>query len=348
MRKMDILVMNIKHPNKIPVAVYDTKPYDRQYFKNAQASDSMEWTFFDFRLSKQTAGTVAGHSVVCIFVNDRVDKECLELLHENGVKHIALRCAGFNNVDLDSAKDFGIQVTRVPAYSPHAVAEHTVALLLTLNRHIHRAHYRVREQNFSLNGLIGFDVFGKTVGIVGTGKIGKLVAQIFRGFGATVLAFDPYPQHEWAREHSLQYVGQDELLSQSDIISLHMPLTHDTLHFFNSTTFSRVKQGAFLINTSRGKLIDTTALIESLKSGHLGGVALDVYEEEEGVFFEDLSGQVLQDEELCRLMTFPNVLMTSHQAFLTREALSEISRVTTENILRGNRGDEFLEGTVVA
>lgn len=271
----------------------------------------------------------------------------LEALHRAGVRLLALRCAGFNNVDLAAARELGLAVVRVPAYSPHAVAEHTVALLLTLNRKIHRAYQRVREHNFALNGLVGFDICGRTVGIVGTGRIGRITAQIFRGFEARVIAYDPLPNSEWAAAHGITYADFDTLLAQSDILTLHLPLTPETNHLLNERTIRRMKPGAFLINTSRGKLIDTSALIAALKAGHLGGVALDVYEEEEGVFFEDLSAEVLPDDELSHLLTFPNVLITSHQAFLTHEALSEIARVTTENILRFDTGGGFLPGTVL-
>jgi D-lactate dehydrogenase len=222
-----------------------------------------------------------------------------------------------------------------------------VGLLLTLNRKIHRAYNRVRELNFSLGGLVGFDVHGKTIGIIGTGKIGRIAAQIFRGFDATVIAYDPVPLPYWASTHGVCYTDLDSLLAKSDILSLHVPLTPDTLHILNAQTLARTKQGVYIVNTSRGKLIDTAALIASLKSGHIGGVALDVYEEEEGIFFQDLSGQVLQDDELSRLLTFPNVLITSHQAFLTKEALSEIARVTTTNILTLETGAALIEGTTL-
>jgi D-lactate dehydrogenase len=261
---------------------------------------------------------------------------------------VALRCAGFNNVDLAAARGFGITITRVPAYSPHAVAEHTAALVLTLNRHIHRAFNRVREQNFSLNGLVGFDLHGKTCGIVGTGKIGRLVAEIFRGFGMRVIAHDPYPTTDWAAGRGIDYLPLDAVLEASDIVSLHLPLTPQTHHLISVETIRRMKPGAMLVNTSRGKLVDTKAVIAALKRGHLGGLAIDVYEEEEGIFFEDLSGQVLQDDELSRLLTFPNVLVTAHQAFLTREALSEIARVTVANLLRAGRGEVPLAGTSLA
>ena len=323
------------------IAFYDTKPYDRQHFERAAAAGRLRWQFHEFRLTSETAASVEGAQAVCVFVNDRLDASCLKQLHQAGVRLVALRCAGFNNVDLTATKSLGLAVTRVPAYSPHAVG-----LLLTLNRKIHRAWNRVREHNFSLSGLVGFDVAGKTIGIVGTGKIGKITAQIFRGFDATVLAFDPAPAPDWARQHGIRYTEFDALLTASDVVSLHLPLTPQSHHLLNAETFGRMKAGAHLINTSRGKLVDTTALIEALKSGRLGGVALDVYEEEEGLFFEDHSGEVLQDDELSRLLTFPNVLITAHQAFLTHEALTEIARVTVENLLRADAGD-FLAGTLL-
>lgn len=324
------------------VAFFDTKSYDREHFAQVAGVD---WRFHEFRLSTETVAVARGASAVCVFVNDRLDRPCLAALAEAGVQHVALRCAGFNNVDLVAARELGLTVTRVPAYSPHAVAEHTLALLLTLNRRIHRAYNRVREHNFSLGGLVGFDLHARTVGVVGTGKIGRLVAQIFRGFGARVLAHDPFPAADWAQSHGVEYRPLDDVLAGSDIVTLHLPLTPESHHLLNARTIARLKPGAYLVNTSRGRLVDTTALIAGLKSGHIGGVALDVYEEEEGIFFEDLSGEVLQDDELSRLLTFPNVLVTAHQAFLTHEALSEIARVTTENLGRRVRGEAPLPGT---
>ncbi len=331
----------------LEVAVYDTKSYDREYLGMTTGAENVTWRFHEFRLCADTAAAANGAQVVCIFVNDVADRACLEKLAALDVKLIALRCAGHNNVDLPAARELGIAVVRVPAYSPHAVAEHTVGLLLTLNRKIHRAYNRVRELNFSLNGLMGFDIHGKTVGIVGTGRIGRITAQIFRGFEANVLAFDPCPSTDWAKAHGINYTHLDSLLGASDVVSLHVPLLPDTLHLLNMQSIGRTKPGVFIINTSRGKLIDTTALIVGLKSGHIGGVALDVYEEEEGIFFNDLSGQVLLDDELSRLLMFPNVLITSHQAFLTREALSEIARVTTENIIKLATCEPFLGGTTL-
>ncbi len=331
----------------IETAVYDTKPYDREYLARAVCAERIAWRFHDFRLGAETAPAAKGAQAVCIFVNDHADRACLEALAALDVKLIALRCAGHNNVDLAAARALGLAVVRVPAYSPHAVAEHAIGLLLTLNRKIHRAYNRVRELNFSLSGLVGFDIRGKTVGIIGTGKIGRIAAQIFRGFEANVLTYDPFPSSDWAKAHGIVYTDMDTLLAASDIVSLHLPLLPDTLHLLNAQTMARTKPGVFIVNTSRGKLIDTTALIAALKSGQIGGVALDVYEEEEGIFFQDLSGQVLLDDELSHLLIFPNVLVTSHQAFLTQEALSEIARVTTENILKLETREPFLEGTTL-
>ncbi len=329
----------------IEVAVFDAKPYDREFLSRGDGSSQIKWRFLETRLSAETALMANGAQAVCIFVNDRADRDCLRILAEQKVNFIALRCAGFNNVDTKAAQEFGLKIVRVPAYSPHAVAEHTIGLLLTLNRKIHRAYNRVRESNFSLSGLVGFDVYGKTVGIVGTGKIGRITAQIFRGFEATVAAYDPFPSLDWATQHGVRYCELDELLQTCDIISLHLPLTPESLHLLNAKTLCQTRHGVFILNTSRGKLINTQALIAGLKSGHIGGVGLDVYEEEEGVFFEDLSGQVLLDDELSRLLSFPNVLITSHQAFLTYEALTEIARVTITNLLACCAGNPMIEGT---
>jgi D-lactate dehydrogenase len=333
----------------IPVAFYDTKRYDREYFSAAaiHGAHELQWKFHQFRLNAETAITAEGTQAVCVFVNDRVDRACLEVLARLGVRLVALRCAGFNNVDLDAARALGIAVTRVPAYSPHAVAEHAVGLLLTLNRKIHRAYNRVRELNFSLDGLVGFDLHGKTVGIIGTGGIGKIAAQIFGGFGMHVVAFDAFPDHAWAAQHSVTYLDLNPLLARSDVVSLHAPLNPQTHYLLNRESLAVMKRGACLINTSRGKLIDTAALIHALKSGHLGGVALDVYEGEEGIFFEDHSGEVLQDDVLSRLMSFPNVLITAHQAFLTKEALGEIARTTVANLLHLGHAQPFEQGTAL-
>ena len=329
------------------IAVYDTRPYDRAALETAAAGTDLDWRFWEFRLTPETAVSAQGAQAVCVFVNDTVDRACLEVLARAGVKLVALRCTGFNNVDLAAAKELGLQVTRVPVYSPYAVAEHAVALLLTLNRRIHRAFNRVREQNFSLNGLVGFDLHGKTAGIVGTGKIGRIVAQILRGFGMKVLAYDPFPNRDWAQQNDVEYADASSVAGLSDVLLLHVPLTPETHHIIRAETLDLMKPGAILINVSRGALIDTKALIAALNSGRLGGVGLDVYEEEEGIFFEDLSGQVLQDDELARLLTFPNVLVTAHQAFLTREALSDIARTTVANLKALASGQPFVEGSVL-
>jgi D-lactate dehydrogenase len=333
----------------IDVAVFDTRPYDKKYLEaaSASASQAISWRFHEFRLSAKTAPLAPPSQTVCVFVNDSVDRACLDILSRTGIKLIALRCAGFNNVDLAAAKSLGIPVVRVPAYSPHAVAEHAVGLLLALMRKIPRASNRVRELNFALNGLVGDEIYGKTVGIIGTGKIGRIAAQIFRGFEAKVLAYDPFPTNDWAAQFGIEYCSLQPLLTQADIISLHVPLLPETAHVLDAKTIGSMKPGAIIINTSRGKLIDTGALIAALKNGHIGGVALDVYEEEEGIFFEDLSGQVLQDDVLSRLLTFPNVLITSHQAFLTHEALTEIAQTTVTNILNCSAAKSFLPGTVL-
>jgi D-lactate dehydrogenase len=330
----------------LPTVVFDTKSYDRESLGRA-ANGAVDWRFMDFRLSAETAVAAKDAKAVCIFVNDHADRAALEVLHSLGIKHVALRCAGFNSVDIDAAKELGLSVTRVPAYSPYAVAEHAVALLLALNRKIPRANNRVHDLNFSLNGLVGFDLHGKTAGIIGTGKIGRVVGEILRGFGMKVLAYDPFPVPDWAAKFGIEYTDPKTLARESAVITLHVPLTPETHHVVKRETIELTKPGTIIVNVSRGALIDTKALIEALKSGHLGGVALDVYEEEEGVFFEDLSCQILQDDDLARLLTFPNVLITAHQAFLTREALGEIARVTVENLCAFSRGKPFLEGTAL-
>lgn len=331
----------------ITAAVFDTKPYDRERLQRNSARSDIEWRFLESRLTNDTVATAQGAQAVCVFVNDQLDCPCLEALAAQGVKLVALRCTGFNNLDLAAAKELKLTVTRVPVYSPYAVAEHAVALLLTLNRKIHRAFNRVRELNFSLNGLVGFDLHGKTSGIVGTGKIGRIVAQILHGFGMQVLAFDPFPNQDWAAQQGVEYVEASSLAERSDVISIHVPLTPETKHIIRRESIERMKPGAIIINVSRGALIDTKALIEALKSGRLGGVALDVYEEEEGIFFEDLSGRVLQDDELARLLTFPNVLITSHQAFLTCEALTDIARTTVANLEALAAGRPYVDGSVL-
>lgn len=322
--------------NQIRVAFFDTKPYDRQYFDMAArhpdfADSSFTFDFFEVKLSASTVSLAKEHDVVCIFVNDHVDREVADALAEYGVKLIALRCAGYNNVDLSAV--FGrIHVVRVPAYSPHAVAEHAVALLQTLNRRIHAAYNRTRDGNFSLNGLVGRDLFGKTAGIIGTGKIGKVLAGILRGFGMEILLDDLFPDQAFAESIGARYVSRKELYEKSDVISLHCPLTPENRHLVNEESIALMKDGVILINTGRGGLIDSKALVEALKSGKIRGAGLDVYEEEEQYFFEDWSLSPIRDDVLARLIQFPNVLITSHQAFLTEEALGEIARVTLSNI----------------
>lgn len=330
------------------LSFYDTKPYDHQYFRHAAEGTAVRLRYHDFRLTAETVSSAQGAQAVCVFVNDRLDRACLTALAGLGVKLVALRCAGFNNVDRAATSELGLLIVRVPAYSPHAVAEHSVTLLMALNRKIHRAYNRVREQNFSLGGLVGFDLHGKTVGIVGTGKIGRITAQIYRGFGCRVIAHDPFPMTDWATAQSISYAPLETLLKESDVVSLHLPLTPQTNHLLNADTLALMKPGAYLVNTSRGKLVDSAAVIQALKSGHLGGVALDVYEEEEGIFFEDHSGDILQDDVLSRLLTFPNVLITAHQAFLTHEALTEIARVTLDSIQRFNDQKEPVAERIVS
>ncbi len=334
-------------PGKPAIAVFDAKPYDRDYLTRANGADKLDWRFHEFRLEAETVLAAEGAQAVCVFVNDVVNREVLERLAGSGVRLVALRCAGYNNVDLDAAKELGVAITRVPSYSPHAVAEHTIALILALNRKIHRAYNRVRELNFSLSGLVGFDLCGKTAGILGTGKTGRIVGEILRGFRMRVLAFDPYPNQEWAAQNGIEYVEVSALVRESDLITLHAPLMPQTDRIVNEDTLALMKSGVMLINVSRGRLIHTKALIKALKSGHVSGVALDVYEEEEGIFFEDLSGEILHDDELARLLTFPNVLVTAHQAFLTHEALSEIARITVENVRRSVSKQALLQGTVL-
>ena len=320
------------------IALFETRRYDRDAFERANSSFGYELVFLEPRLTVQTAVLGAGFDVVCSFVNDRVDRDALEILHASGVRLIALRSAGYNHVDLVAAAALGLPVVRVPEYSPHAVAEHAVGLVLALNRKIHRAHMRVREGNFSLEGLVGVDLHGKTVGICGTGRIGSVAARIFAGFGCHVIAHDLQPSQILAREVGVRYVELRQLYAESDVLSLHTPLTPATYHQIDGAAFAQMKRGMLLVNTGRGAVIDSRALIGALKADHLGGAALDVYEEEEGVFFEDLSNRVLQDDVLARLLTFPNVLITSHQGFLTREALESIAMTTLENIRALERG----------
>ncbi|WDE02766.1 2-hydroxyacid dehydrogenase [Thalassomonas viridans] len=312
------------------IAVFSSKPYDREYL--GQYDDSgFAMTFFEARLDTSTAAMAQGFEVVCCFVNDDLNSATIKCLQKNGVKLIALRCAGFNNVDLAAAQQAGIKVCRVPAYSPHSVAEHALALLLSLNRNIHRAFNRVRENDYSLNGLLGFDLYKKTIGVIGTGKIGSVFVRIMRGLGCEVIACDPQPD-EALKSLGIPYVGLTEIWRQADIISLHCPLQQDTFHMINEQAIASMKPGVTLINTSRGALIDTQAVIRGLKSARIGYLGLDVYEEEAGLFFEDQSNLLLQDDVFARLLTFPNVLITGHQGFFTKEALTGIAKTTLANI----------------
>jgi D-lactate dehydrogenase len=313
------------------VAVFSTKPYDRTFFDRANGAVRHDITYFQPRLTGETSRLADGFPGVCAFVNDRLDAAVLERLARGGTTVVALRCSGFNNVDLPAAGRLGIRVVRVPAYSPFAVAEHTVGLMLALNRKLHRAFNRVREGNFSLDGLLGFDMHGRTVGLVGTGQIGAVVARIMTGFGCRVVAYDLRPNAD-CEAFGVRYVALDDLLAEADIVSLHCPLTPGTHHLINAATIGRMKTGVMLLNTSRGAVVDTRAVIDGLKSGRIGSLGLDVYEEESEYFFEDLSQQVITDDVLARLLTFPNVLVTGHQAFFTREALEAIAETTLRNL----------------
>jgi D-lactate dehydrogenase len=312
------------------IAVYSSKPHDREFLR----AGTHEFVFFEARLDIKTVELARGFDGVCLFVNDDADAAVIDVLAEAGCRLIALRCAGFNNVNLAAALRRGIVVCRVPEYSPHAVAEHAVALLLALNRKIHRAHSRIREGDFSINGLMGFDLHGKTVGVVGTGRIGAAFARIMKGFGCRILGFDPFPDPSLAAS-CLEYTDLPSLLASSDVISLHCPLTPESEHFVNSKAIGQMKPGVFLINTSRGKLINTQDAVKGLKKGLIGALGIDVYEEESGVFFENLSNTIINDDVLMRLTTFPNVIITSHQGFFTREAVENITATTLANI------DEF-------
>jgi D-lactate dehydrogenase len=313
------------------VAVFSAKPYDRAFLEPAAAGTPIRWFFVEARLNAETAVLAEGSQAVCAFVNDRLDAATLERLASSDVRMIALRCAGFNQVDLEAAERLGIAVARVPAYSPYAVAEHTIGLILAANRRIHKAYARVREGNFSLDGLLGFDLHGKTAAVIGTGKIGVIVAKLLHAFGCRVLLHDPYENAEaktWG-----EYVPLDRAFAEADVITLHCPLTPATRHVIDATSLARCKRGVTLVNTSRGPLVDTQAVIHALKSDQIGALALDVYEEESELFFENLSDRVIQDDLFTRLLTFPNVLITSHQAFFTREAMEAIAATTVKNLL---------------
>jgi D-lactate dehydrogenase len=319
------------------VAVFSTKSYDREFLERANRDIKHELVYFEPRLTAETAPLADGFPAVCAFVNDVLDERVLSQLAGGNTRLIVLRSAGFNHVDLKTAAQLQMTVLRVPAYSPHAVAEHTVGMILSLNRKLHRAYVRVREGNFSLEGLLGFDLVGRCVGVIGTGKIGTLVAQIMGGFGCRIWGYDLYP-NERCRQIGVRYVPLETLLAESDIVTLHCPLSPESHYLINEATVRQMKRGAMLINTSRGAIIDTRAVIEGLKSGKIGALGIDVYEEEEDLFFEDFSDQVIQDDTFARLLTFPNVLITGHQAFFTRDALEQIAQTTLGNVSQFERG----------
>jgi D-lactate dehydrogenase len=318
-------------------ALFSTKSYDQQFFSEANRQAGHELVFFEPRLTDQTCMLADGFPAVCAFVNDQLDARVLLRLSRRGTRLIALRCAGFNNVDLASARDLGLTVTRVPAYSPRAVAEHTVALILALSRRLHKAYNRVREGNFALEGLLGLELSGRTAGIIGTGKIGATLARILSGFSCRLLAYDLAPNAE-LETIGVRYVSLDELLAHSDVISLHCPLAPNTFHMINDEALAKMKQGVVLINTSRGKLVDTEAVVRALKSGKIGSLGLDVYEEEADLFYEDLSDRVIQDDVFSRMLTFPNVIVTGHQAFFTHRAMQAIAAETLASITAFEQG----------
>ena len=315
----------------VKIAFFDAKLYDIDTFGKVKKGFDFKISYFKGHLTPETAPLTKGYQVVCVFVNDTVDKETIDILHDNGVALIALRAAGYNNVDLKSLFK-RIPVVRVPAYSPYAVAELALTLMLALNRKVHRAYFRTRDNNFTLNGLLGFDMHGKTVGIIGTGKIGKVAINILKGFGMRVLAYDISPDKEFQKNAAFEYVDLDGLYQQSDIISLHCPLTKESYHLINEASIAKMKTGIMIINTGRGMLIDSKALVEGLKTGQVGFAGLDVYEEESEYFFEDFSNKVITDDVLARLLSFNNVMITSHQGFFTQEAMSSIADTTMQNI----------------
>jgi D-lactate dehydrogenase len=327
----------VNRPEPMKILFFSAKPYDRQFFDLYNQSYGFEIEYLETHLGPHIVHAVQDEKAVCVFVNDRVNAEVIAVLASKGVKIIALRCAGFNNVDLEAARKHHIRVCRVPEYSPQAVAEHAVAMLLTLNRKTHKAYNRVREQNFSLNGLLGFNLFGKTVGVIGTGKIGSAFCRIMKGFGCRVIAYDLYPSKE-LEEEGIVYAALDDVLAGSDVISLHCPLNSDTHYLVNERTLAFMKKGVTIINTSRGGLINTADMINALKAKHVAYLGIDVYEQEEKLFFKDLSGSIIEDDVIQRLMSFPNVLVTAHQAFFTSEALSEIAQITLKNIDQLDKG----------
>ena len=312
------------------IAFFDTKNYDEEYFNKYNKDYNYEITYFKSKLNSETAKLTKGYDAVCIFVNDKADEETLKILEENGVKILALRCAGFNNVDIEHKGN--LKVVRVPKYSPYAVAEHAVALLLNIDRKLYKSYQRVRKYNFSIDGLMGFDIHGKTVGVIGTGKIGQVFAKIMKGFGANVIAYDVYQNSQAAEEIGFKYVSLDELYANSDIISLHVPLTPETNKMINKESIQKMKHGVYILNCSRGKLINTDDLVEELSTGRIGGVGLDVYENEEQFFLCDVSNDYVRDKNLSILLSMPNVIITSHQAFFTKEAVTNIAEQTLQNI----------------
>ncbi|MBE3666890.1 2-hydroxyacid dehydrogenase [Vibrio navarrensis] len=322
----------------VNVLFYSAKNYDEVSFNKAKGDHPVDYHFHDFRLTSKTASLAKNHEVVCAFVNDDLSAPVLKLLAEGGTKLIAMRCAGFDKVDLAAAKELGLQVVRVPAYSPEAVAEHAVGMMMCLNRRLHKAYQRTRDANFSLDGLVGFNFYGKTVGVIGSGKIGVAAMRIFKGLGMDILCHDPYP-NPLALELGAQYVSLDELYAKSDIISLHCPMSKENYHLLNETSFAKMKRGVMIINTSRGELLDSLAAIEALKQGQIGALGLDVYDNEKDLFFQDKSNDVIVDDVFRRLSACHNVLFTGHQAFLTHEALNNIASVTLNNI------DAYFSGT---
>ena len=324
------------------IAFFDTRSYDKASFTKANETFNYEIDFRDYKLSADTAATARGFDAACVFVNDVADAAVIRKLKEAGVRLIALRCAGFNNVDLKAAAEAGIKVVRVPAYSPYAVAEHATALLLALTRHIPQAYLRTKTANFSIDGLTGRDLHGLTAGILGTGKIGQIMADILRGFGMRIIAYDPFPNEKWAVASGAEYVSRDEIFKQSDVLSLHCPLTEETKHIVNHDTMKMMRRDAVIINTGRGALIDSKALVHALKHGHIGGIGMDVYEEESKYFFSDWSTDIMTDDVLARLLTFPNVIITGHQAFLTTNALKNIADTTLENVKAFDEGAELV------
>lgn len=321
------------------VAMFSTRSYDINHFNPLLNTDDIKFEYFDTQLNSNTAQLAHGFDAVCAFVNDDLSKSVLTKLAELGVKTVAMRCAGFNNVDIYAAKELGITVVRVPAYSPEAVAEHSIALMMSLNRRIHKAYLRTRDANFSLEGLVGFNLFGKTVGVIGTGRIGVATMAILKGFGCKILAYDPF-QSEHALKLGAKYVELEELYAQSDVISVHCPLTADNHHLLNSESFAQMKDGVMIINTSRGGLLNAADAIQALKSGRIGALGLDVYEEEESLFFGDHSSEIIADDTFRRLSACHNVIFTGHQAFLTKEALTSIAETTISNLLAVNDGQK--------